>query len=202
MVTCTRVSVCYPSVSPLFLRSFPLAFPHSLLVPIFSPTLWDSWSGENCYWGLHDPAPSVLLPEQGEGALSTELRWPNGLSLPLPSLSWPLMASHGSLPSLSSPSPSPPSFSPFTSLAFSPPSIPAGRLLLERQDSHPTHAKSPVAVHHQVMVKANTHLHCLLAVSSSFPLGLSRTWAPPRWPCQPWLPRETTATVKSHLDSI
>lgn len=44
----------------------------------------------------------------------------------------------------------------------------------------PTHAKSPVAVHHQVMVKANTHLHGLLAVSSSSPLRLSRTWAPPQ----------------------
>lgn len=171
-VSCSHGHLCLlPSVSPLFLRSFPLAFPHSLPAPIFSPPLRDNWSGENCYWGLHDPALSVLLPEQGEGDLSTEPRWPNGLSLPLPSLSFlslPLPFLLPSVPLLLLLSSLPPSL-----LACWPPSI-------RKAGFPPTHAKSPVAVHHQVMVKANTHLHGLLAVSSSSPHGLSRTWAPPQ----------------------
>lgn len=182
-MSCSHGYLCLlPSVSPLFLRSFPLAFPHSLSAPIFSPPLRDNWSGENCYWGLHDPALSVLLFLSREKGIC--LQSPGG---PM-GFRFPFHPSHFSLfLSLSS-------F--LQSLYFScflpslHPCSPADPLLSERQGSHPLMPNPQwLSTIRSWLRQTHTCTACLLSVPP--PRAVFPEPEPhPRWPCQPWVPGE------------
>lgn len=92
-----------------------------------------------------------------------------------------------------------------SSLAFFPslhPCLPVGRLLLERQGSHPLIPNPQwLSTIRSWQRQTHTCTACLLSLPPS-PSVCPEPEHHSRWLCEPWVPGETTTTVKSHLDPI